>query len=344
MKINEVRTDINEDLRGAIYRASGGMFGGIKGQQSAIKSNYITRFINQLKLNTQAAKRAGQTFDMKSFLDRYINQYGWDLNDKEQASLDKMSDAATMTNNSNQSLTSIANYMYMLASQNQGTKPGDRSSKPTKARPSTGIGGGAAPPPPAPSPTSGSSEKVTVGGQTLDPKNPADAKILQQIQQQQAGAASGATSSAAPQPTAKQQAGEPISPTAEKIMAAIGSLKGPTTKEDLDTILRDAAYLLSRIDKPRYANTLRELTAGVSGTAAAGTKASMYSDTQQKTAPDAPQQYKDIEQAMPGYGRATDDLSNKMKPSAPSRSSAERAFRPGSRKPEVTTAVPRMKK
>lgn len=338
MKINEVRTDVSEDLRGAIYRASGGTIGGVKGQQSAIKTNYITRFINQLKLNTQAAKRAGQPFDMKSFLDRYVSQYGWDLSNQEQASLDKMAEASAMTNNSNQSLTKIANYMYMLASQNQGASPGGRSSAPTTPKPrATGGSGGAAPPPP---PTPGpSSEKVTVGGQTLDPKNPADAKILQQLQQQQAGAAT--------QTTAKQQAGEPISPTAEKIMAAMGSLRGPTMKEDLDKILRDAAYLLSRIDKPRYSSTLRELTAGVSGQAAAGTKASMYSDVQQKTTPQAsttPQQYKNVEQALPGYGKATDELANKMNPPPPAKSSAERAYRPGTRPQRISDITPRMKK
>jgi hypothetical protein len=322
MKINEVYGGANEGLRGAIYKATGGAFGGITGEQQAIKSNYITRTINQLKLNSQAAKRAGQPFDMKTFLDRYTSQYGWDLSPQEQASIDKMAEAATMTNNSNQSLTKIANYLYMLASQNQGAS-GQRSpggtTVPTKPRQPT-----------KPSNTP-ASEKITIGGQTLDPNNPADAKIIQQLQKQQT------------EPTVKQQAGEPISPTAEKIMAAIGSLKGPTTKEDLDTILRDAAYLLSRIDKPRYANTLRELTAGVSGAAAAGTKASMYSDVQSQTQA-APKQYTDVEQAMPGYGKATDDLALKMNPPAPAKSSAERAYRPGSRRPTVTDINPRMKK
>ena len=159
--------------------------------------------------------------------------------------------------------------------------------------------------------------------------------MLQQIQQQQAGAAA--------QTTAKQQAGEPISPTAEKIMAAMGSLRGPTMKDDLDKILRDAAYLLSRIDKPRYANTLRDLTAGVSGAAAAGTKATMYSDVQSQTQA-APKQYRDVEQAMPGYGRATDDLANKMNPPTPAKSSAERAFRPGTRRPGVSDVISRTKK
>lgn len=340
MKINEVRTDVKEGFRGAVYKATGGKFGGIGGQQQAIRSNYITRMINQLKLTAQSAKRSGQPFDMKSFLDSYTDQYGWTISPQEQSSIDKMADDANKTNYSNQSLTKIANYMYILASQNQGATPGGRGTSSTTPKPRTTTGTGKTVPPP---PTTGTaSEKVTVGGQTLDPNNPADAKILQQLKQQQAAAGSAA------QPTAKQQAGEPISPTAEKIMAAIGSLKGPTTKEDLDKILRDAAYLLSRIDKPRYANTLRELTAGVSGTAAAGTKASMYSDVQQKTTPQAaaakPQTYKDVEQAMPGYGKATDDLANKMTPPTPAKSSAERAFRPGSRRPGVSDVNPRMKK
>ena len=336
MKINEVYGGANEGLRGAIYKATGGAFGGITGEQQAIKSNYITRTINQLKLNSQAAKRAGQPFDMKTFLDRYTSQYDWELSPQEQTNLDKMADTATTTNNSNQSLTKIANYLYMLASQNQNSSnqrsaggTGTTTNKPRQPQqPRQPV-----------SPTNTStpaSEKVTVGGQKLDPNNPDDARMLQQIQQQQAGAAQ-------EQPTAKQQAGEPISPTAEKIMAAIGSLKGPTTKEDLDTILRDAAYLLSRIDKPRYANTLRELTAGVSGAAAAGTKASMYSDVQSQTQA-APKQYKDVEQAMPGYGKATDDLALKMNPPSPAKSSAERAYRPGTRRPTVTDINPRMKK
>ncbi len=331
MKINEVYSGTNEGLRGAIYKATGGAFGGIKGEQQAVKTNYITRTINQLKLNTQAAKRAGQPFDMKTFLDRYTSQYGWDLSPQEQTSLDKMAEAATMTNNSNQSLTKIANYLYMLASQNQGgggqrssgqtTSPTNKPRQPQQPRQPVSPTNTGAP----------ASEKITIGGQTLDPNNPADAKIIQQLQKQQA------------EPTAKQQAGEPISPTAEKIMAAMGSLKGPTTKEDLDTILRDAAYMLSRIDKPRYANTLRELTAGVSGAAAAGTKASMYSDVQSQTQV-APKQYKDVEQAMPGYSRASDDLTNKMNPPAPAKSSAERAYRPGTRRPGVSDVTARMKK
>lgn len=335
MKINEVYGSLNEGVRGAIYKATGGAFGGITGEQQAIKSNYITRTINQLKLNSQAAKRAGQPFDMKTFLDRYTSQYGWDLSPQEQTSLDKMAEASTMTNNSNQSLTKIANYLYMLASQNQsssGQRSASSTTAPTKTRqPTTSTT-------PTTS-TAPASEKITIGGQTLDPKNPADAKIIQQMQKQQAGT----TPNPASEPTAKQQAGEPISPTAEKIMAAIGSLKGPTTKEDLDKILRDAAYLLSRIDKPRYANTLRDLTAGVSGTSAAGTKASMYTDVQSQTQA-APKQYKNVEQAMPGYGKATDDLANKMNPPPPAKSSAERAYRPGSRRPTVTDIKPRMKK
>ena len=335
MKINEV----SEGFRGAVYKATGGTFGGIGGQQQAIRSNYITRMINQLKLTSQSAKRSGQPFDMKSFLDRYADQYGWTINPQEQASIDKMADDANKTNYSNQSLTKIANYLYILASQNQGATPGGRGTGPSSTTSKTTTGPGkTVPPPPT---TKSASEKVTVGGQTLDPNNPADAKILQQLKQQQA--AGGAA-----QTTAKQQAGEPISPTAEKIMAAMGSLRGPTMKDDLDKILRDAAYMLSRIDKPRYSNTLRDLTAGVSGAASAGTKASMYSDVQQKTTPQAtaakPQQYKDVEQAIPGYGRATDDLTNKMNPPAPAKSSAERAFRPGSRRPGVTDVNPRMKK
>lgn len=326
MKINEVYGGLNEGLRGAIYKATGGTFGGIAGEQQAIKSNYITRTINQLKLNSQAAKRAGQPFDMKTFLDRYTSQYGWDLSPQEQASLDKMAEASTMTNNSNQSLTKIANYLYMLASQNQSSANSPRSasgpSAPTKPRQPTA--------PRTPTSPTPAGEKVTIGGQTLDTNNPA-----------------GASNNPA-EPTAKQQAGEPIGPTAEKIMAAIGALKGPTTVDDLDAILRDAAYLLSRLNKARYAHTLRDLTSGVGGVSAAGTKSSMYTEPKEKpTAQQAKtgtQQYKDIEQTFPGYGKAADDLEHKMKPSAPAKSPGERAFRPGTRNPGVSDITPRMKK
>jgi hypothetical protein len=136
-------------------------------------------------------------------------------------------------------------------------------------------------------------------------------------------------------------------------MDALGQLyKTPNSASDLDKILRDVAYLLSRKDASRYAHVIKDLTSGIGGSSAAGTKGTPYpgdqttqqTRTQQKPRPTTGTQTptpSDAEQAMPGYTKAADDLSSKMKSNLPRDPTITKAYRPGSRPQSVTDVEPK---
>lgn len=134
-------------------------------------------------------------------------------------------------------------------------------------------------------------------------------------------------------------------------MAALSQIyKMPSAAPDLDKILRDVAYLLSRKDAARYAHVMKDLTAGAGGVGAAGTKASPYpgdQTTRQQPKSSAGTQTstpKSAEQSMPGYGKAAADLSSKMKSNLPRDPTITKAYRPGSRPQDITDVEPKESK
>jgi hypothetical protein len=163
------------------------------------------------------------------------------------------------------------------------------------------------------------------------------------------------------------------STTAGKILNALGRVyREPTAKSDLEKIMRDAAYLLARLDKGRYSATLKDLTSGAGGVSAASVKASepttntgasaaapasqtpadVRTNKQAAAAQTAqaqmtaPPQTKvtDVNKVMPGFSKSADDLEHKMKPSAPAQTPAQRAYRPGTRRSTVTDVIPKARR
>ena len=305
MKIKEINEGLG-DVGAAIGSGLYKATGGLIGsKQAAIERNFITNFNNQL---ARSARTGGPAFDMEDYLNAYAQQLGWPLSDKEKLYIKQLSDASTAKKYSSGSITPIGRLMYSLADKYRRIQPGG-------------------------SYTRGTPTKTKTGG----------------------GAASGTTSAPAGSPAAPAPAAPAAAPSAgstsprttgAKILNALSRVyKEPTGKTDLEQIMRDAAYLLARLDKNRYNTTVRDLASG--GTFAAGVKGSATTSksSMPPTAP-APEQSapSDINQAMPGFSKASDDLEHKMKPGGPMPSSAERAYRPGSRKSGVTDVTPKVRK
>ena len=336
MKISEIRTVVNEDMTDAIksglYKATGGGLFGQTGQQAALKGNYIKKFANQLALNIKSAKSAGVgPFDLDDYLKSYAAQYGWNLTPKEIENL------TTLANTKPISLNKIANYMYILADKYRETRRQ-----------------GGAPEPTAPTAKKKTTPKATDPTDTTDPTTPGNNGPTGPTAP--SGGAGGAPSpkpgigytrnpalgntKTTPQPTAPS---EDASTSAEKVMAALGQIyKMPTAAVDLDKILRDVAYLLSRKDAARYAHVIKDLTSGIGGVSAAGTKGTDYPGDQ--TTQPKSSTPKSAEQAMPGYNKAAADLSSKMKSNLPRDPTITKAYRPGSRPQAISDVEPKESK
>ena len=346
MKISEIRPVVKEDLadtiKSGLYKATGGGLYGQTGQQAALKNNFIKKFANQLALNVKSSKSAGVGgFDLDDYLKTYAAQYGWNLTPVEIENLTKLSTKAG-PNPGAGSLQKVANYMYILADKYRDTrKAGGAPEAPTSKRTGPTPTDPTTPDPTGPTPTpTGPTTPNPTGPTTPNPTNPA-----------------GLTSPVAPlnkqinaKPEASTSTPNQTSVTAEKIMDALGQLfKTPNSASDLDKILRDVAYLLSRKDAARYSHVIKDLISGVGGSSAAGTKGTPYpgdQGTQQKTRQTSTQSTtppKDAEQAMPGYNKAADNLSSKMKSNLPRDPSISKAYRPGSRPQDVSDVEPKLK-
>ncbi len=351
MKISEIRKPVNEDIadniKSGLYKVSGGGLFGQTGQQAALKNNYIKKFSNQLALNMKSARSSGVgPFDLDDYLKSYAGQYGWNLTPKEIENLSTLASRAGPNPNAN-SLNKIANYMYILAdkyrdSRKTGGAPeipaGNTGKRSGPTGPTTPNPTGPTTPnptsPTTPTPTSPTAPNTTQPAALNSPVAPLNKQI-----------------NAKPQnPTSTPNE---ASVTAEKIMDALSQLyKTPKAASDLDKILRDVAYLLSKKDPARYAHVMKDLTSGLGGTGAAGTKGTPYpgdQPTQQRTRPTSTQpsgtqsttNTSDAEQAMPGYTKASDDLASKMKSNLPRDPTITKAYRPGSRPQGVTDVEPK---
>ena len=335
MKISEIRPVVKEDLKDAIksglYRATGGGLYGRTGQQAALKGNFITKFANQLALNLKSSKSAGVGgFDLDDYLKTYAAQYGWNLTPVEIENITKLSTKAG-PNPGAGSLQKIANYMYILADKYRDTRK--TGGAPEASGGSTPKRGGGSP--------TGPTAPAAPTGPTA-PTAPAVGSLTAPTGQTTAGTApSGSTGT-----TGSATKSGKASVTADNIMSALGQLfKTPNSASDLDKILRDVAYLLSRKDAGRYAHVIKDLTSGIGGTSAAGTKGTPFpgDQTKQQTKSTRTQSTatppKDAEQAMPGYNKAADELSSKMKSNLPRDPTISKPYRPGSRPPEEITDV-----
>ena len=346
MKISEIRPVVKEGVYDAVksglYRATGGGLYGRTGQQAALKGNFITKFANQLALNIKSSKSAGVGgFDLDDYLKTYAAQYGWNLTPAEIENLTKLSTQAG-PNPKAGSLQKVANYMYVLADKYRDTrKTGGAPEASGGSTPKRGGGDAPTQPtgPTTPNPTGPTTPNPT-GPTTPNPTNPA-----------------GLTSPVSPlnkqinaKPEASTSTPKQARVTADNIMSALGQLfKTPNSASDLDKILRDVAYLLSRKDAGRYAHVIKDLTSGIGGISAAGTKGTPFTGDQpnQQTKSTRTQSTatppKDAEQAMPGYNKAADELSTKMKSNLPRDTSITKAYRPGSRPPGITDVEPKLK-
>lgn len=303
-EINEGLGDVGAAIGSGLYKATGGLIGS---KQAAIERNFISNFNNQL---SRSARTGGPAFDMEDYLNAYAQQLGWPLSEKEKSYIKQLADTATNSKYSSGSINPIGKLMYSLADKYRRIQAGGAYSRtPTKTKTTNtpGTTGTSATPPAPPPPTS-----------------PAAGPVNKPV-------ASGST-------------------TAGKILNALGRVyREPTAKTDLEKIMRDAAYLLARLDKGRYSATLRDLTSGAGGVSAASVKASEpgttagTSTTPPTTASPQPK-VTDVNKVMPGYSKASDDLEHKMKPSAPAQTPAQRAYRPGSRRPTVTDVIPKARR
>ena len=305
-EINEGLGDVGAAIGSGLYKATGGMIGS---KQAAIERGFISNFNSQL---ARSARTGGPAFDMEDYLNAYAQQLGWPLSEKEKMYIKQLSDQATAKKYSSGSITPIGRLMYSLADKYRRIQPagGYTRGTTTKTKSAGGATGGAT-------------------GGTTTPAAPA-----------------APAASTSPSPAAAPAASTSPRTTGAKILNALMRVyKEPTGKTDLEQIMRDSAYLLSRLDKSRYNTTVRDLATG--GAFAAGVKGSATT-AQSSAPPSAPKPEQtvpsDINQAMPGFSKASDDLEHKMKPGGPVPSSAERAYRPGSRKPGVTDVSPKVRK
>jgi len=350
MKISEIRPVVKEDLadtiKSGLYKVTGGGLYGQTGQQAALKNNFIKKFANQLALNVKSSKSAGVGgFDLDDYLKTYAAQYGWNLTPIEIENLTKLSTQAG-PNPGAGSLQKVANYMYILADKYRDSrKTGGAPEASGGSTPRRGGGGAPTQPtgPTTPSPTTptGPTTPSPTGPTTPNSKNsPALTSPVAPLNKQINA-----------KPEASTSTPNQTSVTAEKIMDALGQLyRTPNSASDLDKILRDVAYLLSRKDASRYAHVIKDLTSGIGGSSAAGTKGTPYpgdQGTQQNTRPTSTQSTtppKDAEQSMPGYNKAADELSRKMKSNLPRDPSISKAYRPGSRPQDVSDIQPKESK
>lgn len=311
-EIDEAWGDVASAIGSGLYKATGGKIGS---KQAAIERNYISSFSNQL---ARSARTGGPAFDAEDYLNAYVQQYGWPISPKEQQFLNKYAADATSSNYSSKSLNQIARLMYSLADKYRKIQGGGTYTRPGSPPPPTTGSKGTKTPGPSPTPSSA----PTPASPAAPSKAPASP----------AAPAAGPTTKAS---------------TGQRILNALGRVyKEPNGKADLEQIMRDAAYLLSRVDKARYNATLRDLSSG--GTFAAGVKGSETTpqDTSgvrptPKPAEPSASVPKDLNQAMPGYSKAADDLEQKMTgtPLPP----GPRGYRPGTRKAGVTDVTPKRK-
>ena len=304
-EINEGLGDVAAAIGSGLYKGTGGRIGS---KQAAIERTFISNFNDQL---SRSARTGGPAFEVEDYLNAYAQQWGWPLSEKEKLYIKQLSDTATSSKYSSGSITPIGKLMYSLADKYRRIQPGGTYNRTPIKTKQTGTSTGTTNTEPKP-PTS-------------PPVSPAAGPVNKPV-----------TSS---------------STTAGKILNALGRVyREPTAKTDLEKIMRDAAYLLARLDKGRYNATLRDLTSGIGGTAAAGVKASApvtssgAAPTTPPTSTSPQPKVSDVNQVIPGFSKASDDLEHKMKPGGPAQTPAQRAYRPGSRKPGVTDVIPRARK
>lgn len=365
-EINEGLGDVAAAIGSGLYRATGGFMGS---KQAAIERNFISSFKNQL---ARSARNGGPAFDLEDYLLAYAEQYGWPLSDKEKQFLTQYATDATNSKYSSSSLTQIAKLMYSLADKyrkiqgggtytrggtNTGTNTKGTNTKGTNTKSTTTNTSGTNPTPPGGSTPATKTSihpgtfTVPAGGAPMPTPGAGTPAQIGQTKQSQTSTSPSTASQPAAAPAAPASKGPTPSvkgSTGQRILNALNRVyREPNGKSDLEKIMRDAAYLLSRLDKARYNATIRDLSTG--GAFAAGVKGSATTPQDvtgvrptPKTTPEPTATVpKDLNQAMPGYSKAADDLEQKMtgSPMPP----GPRAYRPGTRKSGVTDVTPKRK-
>lgn len=121
------QSDTAKNVAGAVGNVAGSAFdavktglyrnfgvGGVKGEELAVKDNFIKRFEQQFKNNLSAARAAGQgQIDTNQMVDSYLATYGWVANPQDKQILKTLADQASKRPGD---VTKLANYMYTVGS------------------------------------------------------------------------------------------------------------------------------------------------------------------------------------------------------------------------------------
>jgi hypothetical protein len=226
--ISNVAGSAADAVKTGMYRNFGA--GGVKGEELAVKDNFIKRFEQQFKNNVSAAKAAGQgTIDTNQMVDSYLATYGWAANPQDKEILKTLADQASKRP---ADVTKLANYMYTVGSK-QMRDPSGRV-MPQMQPSAAGTTGAGAPP------ASGA------------PQTPAE------IRAQKQAAATGVAQA--------QMAGGEIQPqlssVSSQVVKQINGLKGQSNFDDLKTIAKSAMQNLHRQSPSEYAKLYKEVMRG----------------------------------------------------------------------------------
>jgi hypothetical protein len=233
--ISNVAGSAADAIKTGMYRNLGA--GGVKGEELAVKDNFIKRFEQQFKNNVSAAKAAGQgTIDTNQMVDSYLASYGWVANPQDKQVLKTLADQASKRP---ADVTKLANYMYTVGSK-QMRDPSGRvmpQMQPAGAAgtaPAAGTTGAGAPP------ASGA------------PQTPAEIRAQKQAAATGVAQAQMAGGDAQPQ----------LSSVSSQVVKQISGLKGQANFDDLKTIAKSAMQTLHRQSPSEYAKLYKEVMRG----------------------------------------------------------------------------------
>jgi hypothetical protein len=230
--ISNVAGSAADAVKTGMYRNFGA--GGVKGEELAVKDNFIKRFEQQFKNNVSAAKAAGQgTIDTNQMVDSYLATYGWAANPQDKEILKTLADQASKRP---ADVTKLANYMYTV---------GSKQMRDPSGRVMPQMEPGAA----GTTPAAGTTGSVPASG---SPQTPAE------IRAQKQAAATGVAQAQMSGGDAQPQ----LSSVSSQVVKQISGLKGQANFDDLKTIAKSAMQTLHRQSPSEYAKLYKEVMRG----------------------------------------------------------------------------------